>query len=68
VKFDIGIFATQPVPEIVRQVRLAEALGFDTAWITDSHLICRELWVTLAARAPETSTDPGSGFYFLTVW
>lgn len=55
-KFDLGVFATQPVPEIVRQVRLAETLGFDTAWITDSHLVCRELWVTLAACAVGTRT------------
>ena len=48
-KFDLGILATQPVPEIVRQVQLAEALGFDTVWIADTHLICRELWVTLTA-------------------
>lgn len=55
VKFDVGILASQPVPEIVRQVQLAEALGFDTAWITDTHLICRELWVTLTACALGTS-------------
>jgi 5,10-methylenetetrahydromethanopterin reductase len=54
-KFDIGILASQPVPAIVGQVQLAEALGFDTAWITDTHLVCRELWVTLAACALGTS-------------
>jgi alkanesulfonate monooxygenase SsuD/methylene tetrahydromethanopterin reductase-like flavin-dependent oxidoreductase (luciferase family) len=42
-KFDIGILASQPLPVIVRQVQLAESLGFDTAWITDTHLVCREL-------------------------
>lgn len=50
-KFDVGILATQPVPTVVRQVQLAEALGFETAWIADSHLVCREMWVTLAACA-----------------
>src|SRR5262247_4859843 len=45
----------QPVPAIVRQVQLAESLGFDTAWITDTHLVCRELWVTLTACALATS-------------
>lgn len=54
-KFDIGILASQPLPVIVAQVRLAESLGFDTAWITDTHLVCRELWVTLAACAQQTS-------------
>jgi 5,10-methylenetetrahydromethanopterin reductase len=43
------------VPEIVRQVRLAEALGYETAWITDTHLVCRELWVTLTACALGTA-------------
>jgi 5,10-methylenetetrahydromethanopterin reductase len=54
-KFDIGILASQPLPVIVRQVQLAESLGFDTAWITDTHLVCRELWVTLTACAAATA-------------
>jgi 5,10-methylenetetrahydromethanopterin reductase len=54
-KFDIAILGTEPVPIIVRQVQLAERLGYDTAWITDTHLVCRELWVTLAACAVATS-------------
>jgi 5,10-methylenetetrahydromethanopterin reductase len=54
-RFDVGIMNNQPVPDIVRQVQLAERLGYDTAWITDSHLVCRELWVTLAACAAATS-------------
>jgi 5,10-methylenetetrahydromethanopterin reductase len=48
-KFDIGILANQPVETIVRQVQLAESLGYHTAWIADSHLVCRELYVTLTA-------------------
>jgi len=55
VRFDIGILATQPVPHVVRQVQLAETLGYGTAWMTDTHLVCRELWVTLAACAVATS-------------
>src|SRR5262245_8936648 len=54
-RFDVAILGTQPVPVIVRQVQLAERLGYESAWITDSHLICRELWVTLAACAVATS-------------
>jgi 5,10-methylenetetrahydromethanopterin reductase len=54
-KFDVGILGNQPVPTIVRQVQLAETLGYDTAWITDSHLVCRELWVTLGACAAATT-------------
>jgi 5,10-methylenetetrahydromethanopterin reductase len=55
VKFDLAILATEPVPAIVRQVQLAERLGYDTVWMTDTHLLCRELWVTLAACAVATS-------------
>jgi 5,10-methylenetetrahydromethanopterin reductase len=54
-KFDIGILASQPLPVIVEQVRLAESLGFDTAWIADTHLVCRELWVVLTACAGATT-------------
>jgi 5,10-methylenetetrahydromethanopterin reductase len=54
-KFDVGIVNNQPVPTIVNQAQLAESLGYETVWITDSHLICRELWVTLAACAVGTS-------------
>ena len=54
-KFDVGILGTQPVPTIVKQVQLAESLGYDTVWIADSHLVCRELWVTLTACALATS-------------
>ncbi len=39
----------------MRQVQLAESLGYDAAWITDTHLVCRELWVTLTACALATS-------------
>ena len=62
VKFDLGILATQPVPEIVRQVQLAEALGFESVWMADSHLVCRELWVTLTAcvlGTKRTKLGPG---------
>jgi 5,10-methylenetetrahydromethanopterin reductase len=54
VRFDVGIVNNQPVPAVVRQAQLAETLGYDTVWITDSHLICRELWVTLTACVQAT--------------
>jgi 5,10-methylenetetrahydromethanopterin reductase len=53
-KFDVGIINNQPVADVVRQTQLAESLGYDTVWITDSHLVCRELWVTLSACALAT--------------
>jgi 5,10-methylenetetrahydromethanopterin reductase len=55
VKFDVGILGSQPVPLIVKQAQLAESLGYDTVWITDTHLVCRELWVTLTACALGTT-------------
>jgi 5,10-methylenetetrahydromethanopterin reductase len=54
-KFDVGFVNNQPADVVARQVKLAEELGYETAWITDSHLVCRELWVTLAACALATS-------------
>jgi 5,10-methylenetetrahydromethanopterin reductase len=48
-RFDVAIFGNQPVPTLVQQVRLAESLGYDGAWIIDSQLICRELYVTITA-------------------
>jgi 5,10-methylenetetrahydromethanopterin reductase len=54
-RFDVGIMNNQPVSAVVRQARLAEELGYETVWITDSHLVCRELWVTLAACALGTT-------------
>jgi 5,10-methylenetetrahydromethanopterin reductase len=55
VKFDVAFLATQPVAELVGQARLAETLGYDTLWMTDTHLVCRELWVSLAACALGTA-------------
>jgi 5,10-methylenetetrahydromethanopterin reductase len=55
VRFDVGLLNNQPVATIVRQAQLAESLGYETVWITDSHLVCRELWVTLAACALGTT-------------
>jgi 5,10-methylenetetrahydromethanopterin reductase len=55
VKFDLAILASEPLPAVVRQAQLAERLGYDTVWITDTHLVCRELWVTLAACAVATT-------------
>jgi len=45
----LALWGTEPVPVLVRQVQLAEAIGFESVWIIDSQLICREVYVTLAA-------------------
>lgn len=54
-KFGVCILGNQPVSTIVRQVQLAESLGYDTAWIADSQLVCRELYVTMTACVLNTS-------------
>lgn len=45
----IALWGTEPVPKLIEQVQLAEAIGFESVWIIDSQLICREIYVTLAA-------------------
>lgn len=54
---------TLPYPELVRQFRLYEALGFETAWLTDHFQRPSgpgepflEGWTTLAAIIPRTTT------------
>ena len=54
-KFGACIFAQQPLPEVVRIAQLAEELGYDSLWIADSQVLCRELYVTLTACALGTS-------------
>ena len=54
-KLGLALWATEPVPELVRHVQLAEKVGFDSVWVIDSQLLCRELFVTLAALVAGTS-------------
>ncbi|MFQ5872697.1 MAG: LLM class flavin-dependent oxidoreductase [Dehalococcoidia bacterium] len=55
IRFGVCIFGEEPLPKIVAQVKLTEELGYDSVWIADSQLLCRELYVTLAACALNTS-------------
>ncbi|MFQ5872698.1 MAG: LLM class flavin-dependent oxidoreductase, partial [Dehalococcoidia bacterium] len=55
IRFGVGIFGNEPVQKIAAQVKLAEELGYDSAWLIDSQLVCRELYVTLTACALSTS-------------
>ena len=54
-KLGIALWGTQPMPELIEQVRLAERLGFESVWVIDSQLICRDIFVTLAACLASTS-------------
>lgn len=51
----VGVFPTGPVSEVVETVRLAEDLGYETAWIGDSQTIWRESNVSMTAAALATS-------------
>ena len=54
-KYGVGIVSNQPLPRVVEQVKLAEDLGYESVWMIDSQLTCRELYVTLTACALATS-------------
>lgn len=53
--FSVGIYQTAPVAEVIRLTRLAEDLGFETAWLGDSQCLWREAYVTLGALAASTT-------------
>ena len=60
-KFGACMFAQQPLPEVVRIAQLAEELGYDSLWIADSQVLCRELYVTLTACALGHEPDKAGG-------
>jgi len=51
----LALWGTEPVQTTVGHARLAEQVGFESIWLTDTQLICRELYVTLAACALATT-------------
>jgi len=53
--FSVGIYQTGSVAEVIRLTRLAEDLGFETAWLGDSQCLWREAYVTLGALAASTT-------------
>ncbi len=55
IRFGVCLFGERPLPEIVARVKLAEDLGYDSVWIADTQMLCRELYVTLTACALNTS-------------
>ena len=54
--YGVGLFPTEPLPEMIRLAQLVEALGFRHLWVGDSHLIWREAYMNLAAMTLHTST------------
>ena len=53
-RYDFGLYPTTAVRDHVRLAVLAEHLGFDRVWVTDSPVLWRELWVTLTAIGAST--------------
>src|ERR1700681_1286210 len=53
-RFGVGFAPNVPAPRVVEAARLAERLGFDGFWITDSHLAAREAMTLLGALAVST--------------
>ena len=54
VPFGVGFAAGRPAPQAIETARLAEALGYDALWLTDSHLAAREVYTLLGAIAVST--------------
>src|SRR5438067_2176296 len=52
--FGIGYAASQPALRVIEAAQLAERLGYDTFWVTDSHLVSREVLTLLGAVAAST--------------
>jgi 5,10-methylenetetrahydromethanopterin reductase len=56
VAFGLGFAPNVPAPQVIEAARLAESLGFDVFWLTDSHLAGREALALLGALTAATRT------------
>jgi len=54
-KLGLALWGTEPAARLASHARLAEELGFDSVWVIDSQLLCREVYITLAAIAAATT-------------
>ena len=52
----VSLWGTVPVAELAQQAKLAEAIGCDSVWVIDSQLLCRDVYLTLAACLAQTTT------------
>jgi alkanesulfonate monooxygenase SsuD/methylene tetrahydromethanopterin reductase-like flavin-dependent oxidoreductase (luciferase family) len=55
VQFGVGFAPSVPAPSVVDAAKLAEQLGYDVFWITDSHMAVREAMSLLGALAVSTT-------------
>jgi len=54
-KFGLALWGAEPVQTLVANAALAEQVGFESAWIIDSQLLCREVYISLAACLVRTT-------------
>src|ERR1700709_1932723 len=54
-KLGLAIWGTAPAQVLASHAAIAEQIGFESAWIIDSQLLCREVFVTLAACIARTT-------------
>ncbi len=52
----IALWGTVPVAELARQAAVAEVIGCDSVWVIDSQLLCRDVYLSLAACLAQTTT------------
>ena len=55
-KLGVSLWGTVPISELARQAQVAEAIGCDSVWVIDSQLLCREVYLSLAAILAQTTT------------
>jgi 5,10-methylenetetrahydromethanopterin reductase len=48
-RLGLALWGTEPASVLAQHAALAESIGFDSVWVIDSQLLCREVTVTLAA-------------------
>ena len=49
------MWGTEPVAAMARHAKLAEDIGFDSVWLIDSQLLCRDVTVSLTAILAATT-------------
>ena len=55
IRFGLRVPPCLPLQEVAATVQQAEAEGFDYAWVPDSQLLWRDVWVTLGVAGARTS-------------
>ncbi len=54
-RLGLALWGTEPVAALAEHAALAERIGFESVWVIDSQLLCREVTITLAAILARTT-------------